>query len=69
MEKIDVETPALIVSRVKMERNIRRIVEVAQGTDLCLRSPMKTYKCPANTKICTIFALRESRWLRAGRTK
>ncbi|MEE8257726.1 MAG: hypothetical protein V3R60_07550 [Acidobacteriota bacterium] len=51
MEKYDIETPAPLVDRVKMERNIRRMVEVAQGADLRLRPHTKTHKCPANAKI------------------
>ena len=51
MEKYDIETPAPLVDRVKMERNIRRMVEVAQGAGLRLRPQTKTHKCPAIAKI------------------
>ena len=51
MEKYDIETPAPLVDRVKMERNIRRMVEVAQGAGLHLRPHTKTHKCPAIAKI------------------
>ena len=51
MEKYDIETPAPLVDRVKMERNIRRMVEVAQGAGLRLRLHTKTHKCPAIAKI------------------
>ncbi len=51
MEKYDIETPAPLVDRVKMERNIRRMVKVAQGAGLRLRPHTKTHKCPAIAKI------------------
>ena len=51
MEKYDIETPAPLVDRVEMERNIRRMVEVAQGAGLHLRPHTKTHKCPAIAKI------------------
>lgn len=40
-----------LVDRVKMERNIRRMVGVAQGAGLRLRPHTKTHKCPAIAKI------------------
>jgi len=51
MEKCDVETPAPLVDRARMERNVRRMVEVARQAGVRLRPHTKTHKCPAIAKI------------------
>ncbi|MDP6367780.1 MAG: alanine racemase [Nitrospinota bacterium] len=47
MHKQDVETPAPIVDRGRMERNLRRMVEVARKGGARLRPHTKTHKSPA----------------------
>ena len=51
MQKYDLKTPAPLVDRGKMGRNIRRMVEITRKARICLRPHTKTHKCPAITKI------------------
>src|SRR6266566_4755614 len=42
----EVDTPALIVDLDAFERNLRRLADRVQGTDVRLRPHAKTHKCP-----------------------
>ncbi len=50
MNKWDVETPAPLVDCDKMERNLRRMVEVAEKAGVRLRPHAKTHKSPKIAK-------------------
>lgn len=50
MNKWEVETPAPLVDRSRMEGNIRRMVEIARSAGIRLRPHTKTHKSPAIAK-------------------
>ena len=51
MKVRELETPALLVDKPKMERNMDRLAKIVAGTSMKLYPHYKTHKCPAIAKL------------------